>query len=60
MKTPVNYKRSALTPTHDKAIADVIGAELRSFYGRIENQEIPPQLLDLLEQLDKKTKPTKN
>lgn len=60
MKTPVNYKRSLPTSPRDKVVADVIGVELRSYYGRIESQDIPPQLLDLLEQLDKKTEPAKN
>lgn len=61
MKTPATYVRRRSSPgTNEQVVDDVIGAELRLFYSTMENQDIPAQFLALLEQLDQKTKLTRN
>jgi hypothetical protein len=57
MKTPQpnRAKTSSKLSRPANAVEDAISSELKSFYSKLESQEIPAQFLDLLNKLDKKT-----
>lgn len=55
MKIPMKYREHRPAPGTGKDVSeDVIGAQLRSFYSTIENQQLPDQFVKLLEKLDSK------
>lgn len=54
MKTPLPNRTKA-SPRTPNTVEDAISSELKSFYSKLESQEIPAQFLDLLNKLDKKT-----
>jgi hypothetical protein len=57
MKTPLpnRTKTTSKPPKRENSVEDAISSELKSFYSKLESQEIPVQFLDLLNKLDKKT-----
>ncbi|MEO6607520.1 MAG: NepR family anti-sigma factor [Aestuariivirga sp.] len=57
MKTPLpNRTKTPSRPQKgENSVEDAISSELKSFYSKLEKQEIPAQFLDLLNKLDKKT-----
>ena len=60
MKTPtIRTKTSSQPQNGENPVEDAISSELKSFYSKLESQEIPAQFLDLLNKLDKKTSPDK-
>jgi hypothetical protein len=57
MKTPLSSrtKTPSKSSRRENSVEDAISSELKSFYSKLESQEIPAQFLDLLNKLDRKT-----